>query len=197
MSCGARPFENDEMERLFAHLTGEHRWRDRALVQLGVYSGLRVGTLLALRVGDVFDGMRFRLRLRIARRNLKGRREGIDIPFHPVAKVAIGRWLVQLRLAGIALDPAMPVFRSREQRGGALSRRRAQEIVRDAAQRAGLPAGISTHSWRKTFAGRLYEGSGHNILLVSKALHHRQLSTSIHYLSWKLNERADAAILAL
>lgn len=167
------------------------------MVQLGVYSGLRVSSILSLRVGDVFDGARFRPRLRIARRNLKNRREGLDLPFHPVAKIAIGRWLVQLRRKGAALDPAMPVFLSRAGSRTPLSRRRAQEIILGAACRAGLPAGISTHSWRKTFAARIYEISGHNILLVSKALNHRQLATSIHYLSWKLNERADAAILSL
>jgi integrase/recombinase XerD len=197
MSCGARPFESTEKEILLAGLTGPYRWRDRAMVQLGTYSGLRLGSVLALTVGDVFDGKRFRPRLRIARRNLKNRREGQDLPFHPAAKFAIGRWLVALRRRGTCLRAEMPVFLSREGGAKALSRRRAQEIVQDAAWKAGLPAGISTHSWRKTFAGRIYERSGHNILLVSKALNHRQLSTSIHYLSWKLNERADAAILSL
>lgn len=203
MSCGARPFESNEKQRLLAQFTGPSRWRNHALVQLGAYSGLRVSSLLALRIGDVFDGRRFHVRLRVARRNLKGRREGLNLPLHGVAKIALGRWLVTLRRRGIALDPALPLFRSRE--GGpayaagakALSRRRAQEIIQTAAARAGLPVGISTHSWRKTFAGRLYELSGHNILLVSKALNHRQLATSIRYLSWKLNEKADAAILAL
>jgi integrase len=128
---------------------------------------------------------------------LKNQREGLDLPFHPVAKIAIGRWLVQLRRKETVLDPSMPVFLSRETNHAPLSRRRAQEIIQAAAWEAGLPAGISTHSWRKTFAARIYELSGHNILLVSKALNHRQLATSIHYLSWKLNERADAAILSL
>ncbi len=91
----------------------------------------------------------------------------------------------------------MPVFLSREGSRAPLSRRRAQEIIQGASYAAGLPPGISTHSWRKTFAARIYETSGHNLLLVSKALNHRQLATSIHYLSWKLNERADAAILSL
>jgi site-specific recombinase XerC len=197
MSCGARPFENTEKEILLAGLTGRYQWRDRAMVQLGTYSGLRLGSVLTLVVGDVFDGKRFRARLRIARRNLKNRREGQDLPFHPVAKFAVGRWLVTLRRRGVALHPEMPIFLSREGSAKAVSRRRVQEIVQDAAWRVGLPAGISTHSWRKTFAGKIYERSGHNILLVSKALNHRQLSTSIHYLSWKLNERADAAILSL
>jgi integrase len=197
MSCGARPFENTEKEILLAGLTGRYQWRDRAMVQLGSYSGLRLGSVLVLVVGDVFDGKRFRPRLRIARRNLKNRREGQNLPFHPVAKFAIGRWLVTLRQRGVALYPQMPIFLSREGSAKAVSRRRAQEIVQDAADRVGLPAGISTHSWRKTFAGKIYERSGHNILLVSKALNHRQLSTSIHYLSWKINERADAAILSL
>jgi len=122
MSCGARPFENNEKERLIAKLEGTYRLRDRAMVQLGMYSGLRVSSILSLRVGDVWDGSRFRPRLRIARRNLKGKKEGLDLPFHMVARFALGRWLVHLRQRGVELDPAMPVFLSREGSGKALFR---------------------------------------------------------------------------
>jgi hypothetical protein len=91
------------------------------MVQLGIYSGLRVSFILSLKVGDVFHGRRFRIRLRIARKNLKGQRGGLDLPFHPVARIAIGRWLVHLRRRGVKLDPAMPVFLSRESRDGAVA----------------------------------------------------------------------------
>ncbi len=197
MNCGARPFEGTEKSQILAALTGYSAQRDRALIQLGVYSGLRVSSLLALKVGDVINGRRFHPRLRVARRNLKGKHAGLDIPLHPVAKIALGRWLVERRSRGERLLPTAPLFPSRQGKAQPLSRRRAREIIQEAAARAGLPPGISTHSWRKTFAGRLYEATGHNILLVSRALNHRQLATSISYLRWKLDEKADAAILSL
>ena len=59
MSCGARPFENNEKERLLAKLEGTYLLRDRAMVQLGMYSGLRVSSILSLRVGDVGMGIGF------------------------------------------------------------------------------------------------------------------------------------------
>ena len=189
--------EKSEIKKLLGVFEGQYRLRNRAMLQVGLYTGLRLGSVLSLKVGDVWDGRKFRERIRVARRNLKGKFAGIDLPLHPAARFALGRWLVALRSRGVKLTSDMPVFLSREGGMKSLSRRRAQEIVQEAAGRAELGFGVSTHSWRKTFAGRLYESTGHNILLVSRALHHRQLSTSITYLAWKLNERADAAILAL
>ena len=55
MSCGARPFENNEKERLIAKLNGTYRLRDRAMVQLGMYSGLRVNSILSLRVPGLWQ----------------------------------------------------------------------------------------------------------------------------------------------
>ena len=196
MHTGARPLTSAETTQLLSAFDGQYRLRNRALVQAGLFTGLRLGSLLALRIADVWDGRRFRDRLRVARRNLKGRHSGLDMPLHPAARFAIGRWLVALRRAGAPLNSQSPLFGSREGVQG-LSRRRAQEIVNDAAQKAGLGFGVSTHSWRKTFAGRLYESTGHNLLLVSRALHHRQLSTSVHYLGWALEEKTEAAILGL
>lgn len=189
--------EKSEIKNLLGAFEGRYRLRNHAMVQTGLYTGLRLGSVLSLKVGDIWDGKRFRERVRVARRNLKGKFAGIDLPLHPAARFALGRWLATLRSRGVKLTSDMPIFLSREGGVRSLSRRRAQEIVQEAASRAGLGFGVSTHSWRKTFAGRLYEATGHNILLVSRALHHRQLSTSIHYLTWKLNEKADAAILAL
>lgn len=196
MHTGARPLSPREIKSLLVAFDGDFALRNRAIVQLGLYTGLRLGSLLKLRVGDVFDGHRFLPRIRVARRNLKGKKAGLDMPFHPAARFALGRWLVIMRRHGLPLDATKPLFPSREG-GHCLSRRRAQEIIKEAAARARLGFGVSTHSWRKTFASRLYESTGHNLLLVSRALHHRQLSTSIHYLSWKLEEKAEEAIMAL
>jgi len=52
---------------------------------------MRLGSGLALRIGDVWDGRRFRPRVRVARKHLKGRHAGVDLPLHPAARSAIGR----------------------------------------------------------------------------------------------------------
>ncbi len=196
MHTGARPLTPAETTRLLSAFDGQYRFRNRALVQAGLFTGLRLGSLLALKIADVWDGRRFRDRLRVARRNLKGRHSGLDMPLHPAARFAIGRWLVALRRSGAPLHPQSPLFGSREH-SNALSRRRAQEIINEAAAKAGLGYGVSTHSWRKTFACRVYESTGHNILVVCRALHHRQISTSVAYLRWALEEKTEAAILGL
>ncbi len=199
MYCGARPFESqDETIRFLAAIEGTFRRRDRALVTLGLYSGLRVASALSLQVGDVYDGRRFRKTIRVARKAMKGKRASFVIPLHPRAAIAIGRWMVELRRRGINLDPHLPIFLSR-QRGHAMTVRMAQTMIAKAVKKAGLASGLSSHSWRKTFAIRIYEGSGHCLMTVAEALAHgsSDLRTTARYLRFRLTEKADQAILNL
>ena len=199
MHCGARPLESaEEVERLLAALRGRYVLRDRALLVLGLYSGLRVGSALSLTIGDVFDGSRFRKSMRVARKSMKGRRQSFVVPLHPRAKRAIARWLVTVRKRGQGLDPKAPLFSSRQQ-GRAMSARMAQILVAEAADRAGLGEGISTHSWRKTFASRLYDATGHCLLTVGAVLAHSpaDVRTTARYLRFCITEKANDAVLHL
>lgn len=99
------------------------------MVQTGLYTGLRLGSVLSLKVGDVWDGERFRERVGVARRHLKWKFAEIDLPLHPAARFALGRWLVILRSRGVKLSPEMPIFISREGDMKSLSRQRAQVII--------------------------------------------------------------------
>ena len=199
MHSGARPFEDTtEIARFLAAIDGTFKLRDRALVTLGLYAGLRVASALSLKIGDVFDGHRFRRSIRVARKSMKGRSASFVIPLHPKAARAIARWLVELRRRGIALDAELPIFLSRQQ-GRAMTTRAAGMMISNAARRAGLDDGILSHSWRKTFAMRLYEGSGHCLLTVGAALAHSpsDVRTTARYLRFRITERANAAVLDL
>lgn len=199
MHSGARPFENqDEIARFMAAIDGSFALRDRALVTLGLYAGLRVASALSLKIGDVFDGRRFRPSIRVARKSMKGKRGSFVVPLHPIAAKALARWLAELRRSGNALKPDSPVFLSRQQ-GRPMTTRMAGVMISNAAQRAGLADGISSHSWRKTFAVRIYEANGHCLLTVGAALAHSSadVRTTARYLRFKLTERANSAVLNL
>ena len=143
-------------------------------------------------------GSDFERSVRVARRSMKGKRESFVVPLHPRAKRAIARWLVTMRHQGQELDPKAPLFSSRQQ-GRAMSARMAQIIISEAAIRAGLGEGISTHSWRKTFASRLYDATGHCLLTVGAALAHSpaDVRTTARYLRFRINEKANDAVLNL
>src|SRR5277367_6108452 len=82
-----------ELRLALANLKGRFALRDRALVTLGVRTGLRISELLALRVGQVWDGKTTVARFYVARRATKGQRAGASIVLHPDAAHAVTRWI--------------------------------------------------------------------------------------------------------
>ena len=180
---GARPFDDrEEVAVLLSAINGRWKWRDRALVTCGCRTGLRVSELLSWTIGDVCDGGKFRESVYTKRSRIKGKREGRRLPLHPEARRALARWLVDLRRHGLELDSNRPVFSGRE--GGftkAISRKSAHRIVSEAATRAKIQTGISTHSWRKLIAVEIYQKSGNCLIKTGAVLGHRQVATTWRY----------------
>lgn len=201
MSRGCRPLEDKaEEQALLQSIEGTFALRNRALCITGLKTSLRVSELLALKVSDVFDVQtgRFRPRVYLVRKNLKGKKSGRSIPLNKTAAFALGRWFVALRRNGVSLQADLPVFLSRQ--GGvprAIDRSVAFRVMKSAARKAGLEDGIGTHTWRKTAAQAAYRASGHDLLAVSKLLGHRQIGTTVAYLSWNLDAKADRLMMEL
>jgi integrase/recombinase XerD len=65
-------------------------------------------------------------------------------------------------------------------RGGPLSRQSAWIVLRAAAERAGLAAGISPHTLRHSFATHLMEG-GADVRVVQELLGHSSVTTTQIY----------------
>ena len=182
------------------NLDGAYVSRNKALVVAGLKTALRVSELLAWKEGDVLDLStgRFKPRIYLARKNLKGRKSGRSIPFNRAAAFCIGRWLVELRRRGVPLHHDLPLFLSRQGTDfRAIDRSTAFRIMQTAARKAGLPDGVGTHTLRKTAAKRAYAASGHDLLAVMKFLAHRQITTTVTYLSWELEEKSDRLIMGL
>jgi excisionase family DNA binding protein len=55
---------------------------------------------------------------------------------------------------------------------------------------------VATHSMRKTFADRVYEALGRDIFRTQKALGHRNINSTVQYLSFK-EQDIEAAILGM
>jgi len=148
------------------------------MIQFGLNVGLRITNLVQLTVDQVAHSGRPRRYLRIPARQMKSRR-GHAIPLNAPARARIGEMLRWKRQRGEPLSPDAPLFQSRE--GGFLTTRRAAQIIGDAARRAGLEPGVSTHSLRKTLATTLME-RGVSLRVVQELLGHQELATTARYL---------------
>jgi integrase/recombinase XerC len=161
--------------------------RDRAILELLYATGIRVGELCGLRLGDVDLTADTVLVLG------KGSRQRV-VPFGEPARVALLEYLVKGRAAML---PVADQPRSASGRGAAdgtgdreglfFNRRRrplTQRDVRGMLERyrlaAGAPAGTSPHTLRHSYATHLLEG-GADLRAVQELLGHVALTTTQTY----------------
>ena len=77
---GCRPLTDLELSHLLEPLAPPRWRRERLLVLLGVRTGLRLSSMLQLRVGDVAIAGEVQDRIRVRRVTVKGKRSGYDLP---------------------------------------------------------------------------------------------------------------------
>jgi site-specific recombinase XerD len=136
---------------------------------------------------------------------MKRKAEGRGVPLHPEARAAISVWLDvlarQLKLPQAKdLDPACPVFcsRVREDNGTrrAVARETAWRILEEAVAANELTGKIGTHSMRKTFASRMYDTLGNDLVKVQHATGHTNINATVSYLSFREEDVVNATLAA-
>jgi site-specific recombinase XerD len=180
-----------ELKLAHANLKGRYALRNRALVTLGVRSGLRVSELLALKVGQVWDGRKVVDRFYIRRQATKGKHAGASIVMHPDATAALTRWI---KAGALSQGTDEYLFPS-QQGGGRLNRRSVWKVLHRAFRQAGVSGMAGTHCMRKTFANNVHQALGGDLFRTAKAMRHSSPLTTLKYLSFK-QEEIDRAILA-
>jgi integrase/recombinase XerD len=146
--------------------------RDRALLELLYGTGARISEAVGLAVDDVDLPDRTVL---LTGKGGKQRR----VPLGSYAARAVEAYLVQARPTLVAAGRGTPVL-FLNSRGGSLSRQSAWVVLRTAAERAGLAAGISPHTLRHSFATHLMEG-GADVRVVQELLGHASVTTTQIY----------------
>ena len=146
--------------------------RDRALLEVLYGTGARISEAVGLAVDDLdlTDNT-----VLLSGKGGKQRR----VPVGSYAAKAVSAYLVQARPALAVAGKGSPrLFLNA--RGGPLSRQSAWVVLRTAAERAGLAAGISPHTLRHSFATHLLEG-GADVRVVQELLGHASIMTTQIY----------------
>jgi len=175
----------DEMDRLLtapdaSTVAGR---RDRAILELFYASGLRLSELVDLDLDDV------NLSSRVARVRGKGGRERL-MPFNRSAADAIRAMTADqsaIRTPAASRRTAASSRHSRPRyplflnlRGGRLTTRSVDRIVRRYVREAAIARGISPHAIRHTFATHLLQ-AGADLRAIQELLGHSRLSTTQRY----------------
>jgi tyrosine recombinase XerC len=161
--------------------------RDRAILELLYSTGMRVSELSSRNLGDLdFEEEVLTVRG-------KGRKERI-VPVGRPAVEAVSNWLPQRTQLlneragrGHTLDPE-PLFLNT--RGGRLSVRSVERMVRSYGERAGIVQIVTPHALRHSFATHLLE-MGADLRSVQELLGHASLSTTQRYTHLTLDHLAD------
>ena len=146
--------------------------RDRALLELLYGTGARISEAVGLDIDDLdlVDNT-----VLLTGKGSKQRR----VPVGSYAAAALSAYLVQARPTLASSGRGTPrLFLNA--RGGPLSRQSAWVVLRTAAERAGLAAGISPHTLRHSFATHLLEG-GADVRVVQELLGHASIMTTQIY----------------
>lgn len=175
MKQGKAPYIPVEvLERTVAAQKGHHATRNKTILLLSHYMGLRAKELSLLRVGDVFDSHAGKVKevIRLLASMTKGERFREVFLVNESARENVRLYLIERGMRSLEA----PLFLS--QKGGAFSPNTMQRLLRDIYLAANVKA--SSHSGRRSFATRLIE-SGADIYSVKELLGHSSIVTTQAY----------------
>ena len=175
-------------------MEGPTALRQKAIFVTGLKTGLRISCILALQIADVWDGRAMRSRIRIRRCTTKGKKSGYDMPLHPEAAEALAAQIATLQ----DTRPGAFVF-PRQDGKAPLHRVQAWKSFKCVLARAGLEGArgeLGWHTTRKTYARKVYEALGHDLVRTAYAMRHASITTTLKYLSFN-EQGVDSVILGL
>ena len=146
--------------------------RNRAILEVLYSSGLRVSELTDLRLSNVYVDQGF------VRVTGKGNKERL-VPIGRDALKHVGLYLQGIR-CHLDIKPGQEDFVFLNKRGAKLSRIMIFNIIKAAADKAGVRKSISPHTFRHSFATHLIEG-GADLRAVQEMLGHESITTTEIY----------------
>jgi len=153
--------------------------RDQAMLELGYAAGLRASEIVRVDVDDIdWDSSTVRVLG-------KGNKERVAF-FGDPCRRALEDYMAFERVKPAA---GRPLFTNAQ--GGRLTSRTLQNVIKRWALRAGLPADVSPHTLRHSFATHLLDG-GADLKTVQQLLGHENLATTQIYTHVSIERLRDA-----
>jgi len=188
---GCKPLNNKECKAMNESFTGKFAIRNRLMFELGRLTGLRISEILSIRIKDVFKAGKALDAVYIAKRKCKGKKEGKNIVLTTSLQKLIKEYIISLK----TIDYNSFLFKSNKG-SKAISIIQAYRIIQNASNLAGVTGKVGTHSMRKTFANVIHLKLGSNLLKTQKALHHKNVNSTVQYISLDQQE-INQAILSM
>jgi integrase len=177
---GCRPLSPEEVDVLRSYFNTapyhKHLMRDKVFVYLSMHTGYRCSEILQIKVSDIYDPIRKRVldRINIAKNAVKCKTAGKSSPLTPDIKSLVQQYILHHK-------PMVYLFESPQ--GGHLGYRQALRICHKHFEAAGLDqSNLSTHTYRKTFADRVYKALDHDLIALQHAMAHKSVSSTSAYI---------------
>jgi integrase len=177
---GCRPLTTDEVDTLRTYFNTapfhKHLERDKLFVYLSMQTGWRCSEILQVKVSDVYDPVRKRVldRINISKNAVKCKVGGKSSPLTPDIKHLVEHYILHYK-------PVVYLFDSPQ--GGHLGYRQALRICHKHFEQAGLdPSNLASHTFRKTFADRVYKALDHDLIALQHAMAHKSVSSTSSYI---------------
>ncbi len=167
----------EDEQKLIIRATAKNL-RDHLIISIALGTGLRLGEIVGLNVGDVYapEGTP-KVRVRVRREIAKGGRAGdVFLPDRLVTKMA--RFWNWKKRHDERLDNAAPLFCAQSRRR--LSKRRVQFMWRQWQERAEFDRLYSFHSLRHTSVTNVYRRTRDLFLAQRFARHASPLTTTVY-----------------
>lgn len=168
-----RSLSSEEQKRFLRAVERCISPRDKAIAKILFYAGLRIGELAKLDVEDLAISAR---KGRVIVRSGKGDAYR-EVALNSEVREALDGWLQERRNEiGDGDEPALFVGR----RGGRLSTRALDLVVRRLGEEANLEAPLSAHALRHTCMTNLVR-AGYDLVLVAEIAGHKRIETTRRY----------------
>lgn len=158
--------EKDLIQECLNYLENKNE-RDKIMFAIGIYTGLRVGDILRLRVKDVYHKNRIVIKQEKTEKY-------IEIPINKELKKMLNNYCEDK-------TPTEFLIKSRVGYNQPISKDRAYKIFREMSEELGIE-GIGTHTMRKTCGYHLYYSGGKDIVNVMNILGHKEPSMTLRYI---------------
>lgn len=174
----ANPIKDVEQVYDIQDYLKEKNERDYMLFLLGISTGYRAGDLVKLKVRDVIKALDIGYFIIMEGKKLNSK--NIRDKNRKPRKVVIIKNL-RKKLEEYIKNKSEYEFMFPSRKGGHIQVKRVSQILKEAAEYFSIEK-ISAHSMRKTYAYRIYETNGHDLLAIKEMLGHSSIEETKAYL---------------